>query len=190
MYIVLFVEVCAMMVEEWRDIEGFEGLYQASSHGRICSVDRYVERSDKRICFCKGRILSNFQGTTCNYLSVQLSKNNKPSKHLIHRLIAKAFLGLIDETDLEVNHKDGNRHNNCVSNLEIVTHQANIEHSRTMGLKDDYGEKHVRAKLTNEQATEVRLMWKRGIKQKDIADLLGVSKQVINCVVNNKTYIR
>ena len=179
-----------MKAEEWREVDGFEGCYQVSSLGRVRSIDRYVERSDGRLAFCKGRILIPFQGTTCNYLSVQLSKNGVPSKHLLHRLVAKAFLGLDSDTVLEVNHKDGNRHNNVVDNLEVVSHQQNIDHSRITGLKDDYGEKHKRAKLTNQQAADARTMWKQGVKQKDIAELFGVSKQVINDVVNYKTYTR
>lgn len=186
-----FADLWAMKAKEkWCDIEGFEGFYQASSLGNIRSVDRYVERSDGRLVFCKGRVLSTFQGTTCNYLSVQLSKHNTPSKHLVHRLIAKTFLGLRPDSDLEVNHIDGNRHNNRVDNLEIVSHQQNIDHSVATGLKNDYGEKHAHAKLTNQQAADIRDMWKRGVKQKDMAEMYGVHKQVICNIVNYKTYIR
>lgn len=176
--------------EEWRDLAGFEGSYQVSNLGRIRSIDRYVERCDGRLCFYKGRVLSTFQGTTCNYFSVQLSQNGQPSKFLLHRLIAITFLGLDPQSDLEVNHKDGNRHNNVVSNLEVVTHQQNIDHSRITGLKDDYGEKHKGAKLTNHQAAEARRMWQCGVMQKDIAELYGVSKQTINNIVHFRTYIQ
>lgn len=178
------------MTEEWRDIAEFEGFYQASSLGRIRSVDRYVICADGRKYFCKGRILTTFQGTTCNYLSVQFSKENVPSKHLVHRLIAKTFLGLDDLSALEVNHIDGNRHNNQVTNLEIVTHQQNIDHSVSTGLKNDYGELHKRARLTNGQARMAREMWSKGVQQKDIAEMYGVSRQLINNVIRNKTYIR
>lgn len=177
-------------MEEWRDIKGFEGYYQASNSGQIRSVDRFVLRKDGRYQICKGRILRPFQGTTCNYLSIQFSKDNIPSKHLIHRLIAYTFLDLNPESKLEVNHKDGNRHNNSVDNLEIVTHQQNIDHSIRTGLKNDYGENHKNAKITNADAEEMRQMWRRGVLQKDIAECFGVSKQLVNCVINYKTYIR
>lgn len=177
-------------MEEWRDIPGFEGYYQASSFGRIRSIDRFVSKCDGKVQFWKGRVLCNFQGTTCNYKSVQFSKDNVSTKHLVHRLIAKTFLGLDDYSEFEVNHIDGNRNNNHVCNLELVTHQENIDHSVRTGLKRDYGEKHVHAKLTNQQAAEIRKMWCNGMKQKDIALLYGVHKQTICSIVNHKTYIK
>lgn len=132
-------------MEYWKDIPGFEGYYQASNLGRIRSVDRYIVRKDGRMYLCKGRVLSTFQGTTCNYLSVQLSVENNPRKYLLHRLIAKTFLGLDNWVELEVNHKDGDRQNNQLGNLELVSHQENIDHSIITGLKNDYGENHVHA---------------------------------------------
>jgi hypothetical protein len=176
--------------EEWRDIHGFEGYYQASSFGRIRSVDKIITRKDGKSYFRAGRVLIPFKGTTCNYLSIQFSVNNVPSKHLIHRLIAYTFLGLEPDSVLEVNHKDGNRLNNAVSNLELVTHQENVDHSVRTGLKHDYGECHVHAILTNAQAAEIREICGRGVKQKDVAKLFGVSKQCVNNVVNYKTYFK
>ena len=176
--------------EEWRDLPGFEGLYQVSNLGFVRSLDRCLLRSDGRFCTYRGRVLSTFQGTTCNYKSVLLSKEGVPSKHMVHRLVAIVFLGLDPNSEMEVNHKDGNRHNNRASNLEVVTHQQNIDHSVATGLKDDYGEKHVHAKFTNQQAEEIRQMWRRGVLQKDIAEMYGVHKQTICSIVNYKTYIR
>lgn len=138
----------------------------------------------------KGRVLKTFQGTTCNYKSVQLSKRNVCSKHLVHRLVAQAFLGLDTSSKMEVNHIDGDRFNNRVSNLEVVTHQQNIDHSRALGLNKDYGENHKRARLTNEQASQARSMWANGIQQKDIAKHFKVCKQTICNVVRHKTYIQ
>lgn len=177
-------------MEEWKDIEGYEGFYQVSSLGFIRSLDRYIECSDGRIYLCKGRVLSFFKGTTCNYKSVQLSRDNAPRKFMVHRLVAKAFLGLTDEEKLEVNHKDGNTSNNQLSNLELVSRQQNIDHAIATGLKHDYGENHVHAKLTNAQATEARKLWHDGMRQKDIAIKFGVSKQTINNIVHYKSYFR
>lgn len=179
-----------IMEAVWRDIDGYVGFYQISSTGLVRSVDRYVLRKDGRTQLCKGRILSFFKGTTCNYLSVQICRDNIPQKFLVHRLVAKAFLGLTDDTNLEVNHKDGNRFNNCVENLEVVTHQQNINHSVLTNLKRDYGENHVHAKLTNQQAKAMREMWNKGVKQVDIAKLFGVSNKLVHRVVNYKSYLR
>lgn len=109
---------------------------------------------------------------------------------MVHRLVAQAFLELDINSDMEVNHIDGNRYNNCVTNLEVITHQQNIDHSIRMGLKNDYGEKSSNAKLTNQQAKEIREAWKQGMMQKDLAKKYGVSKQTICRIVNNKVYFR
>lgn len=179
-----------MTKEIWKDIVGYEGYYQVSSLGRVKSIDRDVLRCDERWQHCKSHILIPFQGTTCNYLSIQLSKDNSPQKFLLHRLVAIAFLGLNPITELEVNHKDGNRHNNKVENLEIVSHQQNIDHSVVTGLKHDYGENHVHALLTNLQANEIRKSWHNGAKQKDLAVKYRVSKQAICNIVHYKTYFK
>lgn len=178
------------MKEEWRDIPGYEGFYQVSSLGNVRSVNRYVTRSDGKILFLKGRVLTTFDSTTCNYKEVQLSYNNVPKKYMIHRLVAICFLGLDVSSDLEVNHKNGDKIDNRLCNLEIVTHKQNIKHSIDTMLKNDYGEKHVRAKLTNQQADDIRRMWWNGVKQVDMANMYGVCKQVINNIVHNKSYIK
>lgn len=98
------------MIEEWRDIRGYEGLYQVSNLGRIKSIPR--ERT-------KGGILKPLKDRT-GYLSVNLYKNGKIKRCKIHRLVANNFL--------EVNHKDGNKLNNNLSNLEYVTKSRNILH--------------------------------------------------------------
>ena len=84
----------AKINEIWKDIENYEGYYQISSLGRVRSVDRYVIRKDGKMQYCKSTILKSFQGKTCNYLSVQLSKDSITQKFMIHRLVAYAFLNL------------------------------------------------------------------------------------------------
>lgn len=177
-------------MEEWKDIVGYEGYYQVSSYGNVKSLDRNIVRKDGKIYRCYSRILIPFQGHTCNYLTVQLSKNNITQKYMIHRLVAYMFLGLLPDSSLEVNHKDGNRHNNCVDNLEIITHQENINHSVAMNLKHDYGEQSTNAKLTNKDAAMIRQMWYNGVKQVELAEMYRVSKQAINRLVHNKSYFR
>lgn len=178
------------MKEEWRDIVNYEGYYQVSSFGNVRSVERDILRSNGINQHCKSVILKSFQGKTCNYLSVQLSKDNHTEKFMIHRLVAYAFLGLKKESNLEVNHIDGNTHNNRLDNLEIVTHQQNIDHSIIYHLKDDYGERSVNAKLTNRQVYKIREMWKNGVPQNIIAQKFHISKQTVCNVVHYKTYIK
>jgi hypothetical protein len=175
--------------EEWKDIPGYEGYYQASNMGRIRSVNRYVQKKDGKMMFCKSTILKTFNSTYCKYQSVQFSKDNIPRKFLLHRLIAATYYGKLPP-NMEVNHKNGNTLDNRVVNLEVVTHQENIDHSVSTGLKNDYGEKHVNAKLTNKQAEEIRMAHRRGVMQVDLAEAYGVHKQTICNIVHNKTYIK
>lgn len=175
-------------IEEWRDIAGYEDMYQVSSLGNIRSVSRTIMRKDNRIYFCKGKVLAFFTGTTTPYLEVQLSKENCPSKYLVHRVVAQAFLKNYSSI-LEVNHKNGNTYDNRVCNLEMVTHLENIHHAIKSGLTCQKGGNSVRALLSNEQAEYVRMLVLCGAKQNKIAQRLGVSKQTINNIVHYKTYV-
>lgn len=101
------------MEEIWKDIEGFEGLYQVSNLGRVKSS--YTNR-----------VLKGYKDT-CGYLLVGLYKNNIRSSKKIHRLVAQAFIPN-HENKPEVNHIDENKTNNIVSNLEWMTAKENSNH--------------------------------------------------------------
>lgn len=107
-------------METWKDIEGYEGLYQVSDRGRVKSLPR----KDGRGCPVKERYLkphTNKRGRK----SVILSKNGITKKYFVHRLVAGAFLG---PSELTVNHIDENPSNNCVENLEYMTVKENCNY--------------------------------------------------------------
>lgn len=95
--------------EEWRWIDGFEGMYQVSNKGRL--------KSFKKVS--TGRILSN-TNSKGDYLSVILDSRGANYSTRIHRLVAETFIGNIP-TGYHVHHKDGNKQNNDVDNLEILS---------------------------------------------------------------------
>ena len=101
------------MKEVWKDIEGYEGLYQISNLGRV-----------KRVT--TGRILKGGKDRG-GYLIVSLYKNNIESKKLIHRLVAQAFIPNT-ENKPQVNHIDEDKTNNMVSNLNWMTAKENSNH--------------------------------------------------------------
>ena len=110
-------------VEIWKDYKNYEGLYQASNLGRVRSLDRWVSSKNGSMQFIKGRILklgNHNQG----YLSVNLCKNNKVKTYLVHRIIAETFLPNPDNLPC-VNHKDEDKTNNSVVNLEWCTYEYN-----------------------------------------------------------------
>lgn len=115
-------------MEKWKDIKGFEGKYQISNYGNVKSIKRFVNHWQGGLRLVNERLLKNFikQG----YMYVDLG--NK--KHYrIHRLVAESFITNSDNK-LEVNHKDGNKLNNHVNNLEWATHSENMKHSYKTGL--------------------------------------------------------
>lgn len=114
------------MKEIWKDIENFEGLYQVSNFGRIKSFPRTgTQTKDIRI---KKITLS-----TKGYMRTSLWKNKKSSMKSIHRLVAQAFIPNPNNLP-QINHKDGNKTNNNVENLEWVTAKENVAHAYKIGL--------------------------------------------------------
>ena len=95
-------------MEEWKDIKGYEGLYKVSSYGRVVSLNYHRLGIPKLLTQHK-----NHRG----YLYVDLWKGNKGKKYLVHRLVAQAFLSNLNNLT-EVNHKDENKENNRIENLE------------------------------------------------------------------------
>lgn len=175
--------------EIWVDIHGYERCYQVSDLGRVKSLGRTVTH-DGITFFQPERIMSPWSGTTSAYLCVRLYRNGARKKFSVHRLVAEHFLPAWNEK-LEVNHKDGNRYNNAAANLEMCTHQDNMRHAISEGLKDDYGEKSVRAKLTNAQAGEIREKYRRGgVSQAALGRMYRVSRQTVSMIVRYKKYIR
>ena len=112
------------MIEEWRPVVGYEGLYEVSNTGRVRSVDRYVVDSLGHRRFYKGKVLSIVKNKN-GYLLINLYCNEKNKKCLVHRLVAEAFVSNPDNLP-EVNHKDEDKTNNRVDNLEWCSRKYNV----------------------------------------------------------------
>ena len=116
--------------EEWRPIAEFKGEYEVSNLGRVRSMKRYggmVGRIMPQTRQPSGR------GGKLTYYAVMLHMNNKPYCRKVHRLVAEAFIPNPDNLP-QINHKDGNRANNQMSNLEWCTAKENAIHSWRTGL--------------------------------------------------------
>ena len=120
------------MEEIWKDVPNYEGLYQASNLGKIKSLPRNGTIQ-------KERILKQTKDTN-GYLIVGLHKDNKAKKVCVHWVIADTFIPK-DENKKVINHIDGNKENNKLSNLERCTQSHNVRESIRLGLQKPYNEK-------------------------------------------------
>jgi len=110
--------------EIWKDIKGYEGLYQVSNYGRVRGL---ITSQGRR----KG-ILKPYDHD--GYKRINLYKNKKVKKYYVHRLVAQAFISNPNKYP-EVNHKDGDKSNNHISNLEWCTSSQNQIHAYKIGLQ-------------------------------------------------------
>ena len=120
-----------MMEEIWKDIEGYEGLYQVSNLGRVRSLGRTIQRRTRwgttADYSVEGKILK-ILSSSYNACYVHLfDMNGKSTNHKVHRLVAQAFIPNPNNLS-DVNHKDENRKNNNVENLEWMSHVDNCNY--------------------------------------------------------------
>ena len=145
-----------MSKEEWRDIPGYEGVYQASSLGKVRSLDRSIMCWNGKAIVEKhlvGKILR--PSVRSGYEHICLSKKT----YKLHRLIALTFLGLKTSTKQVVNHLDGNPLNNEVSNLEVTTQAGNIQHAYDTGLNGIYVEIDGESKSLKQWANDYKIKY-------------------------------
>lgn len=118
------------MTETWKDIPGYPG-YQISDCGRVRTYNKVTSSARFPHRKWKPRILSQKDHAKDGYLRIDLWQGKEHHTHLVHRLVAIAFLG--DREGMTVNHKDGNKKNNHLSNLEWMTLRDNIRYGFTNG---------------------------------------------------------
>jgi hypothetical protein len=136
------------MEEQWKDIKGYEGLYEVSNLGNVRSLDRVIKSKHNGTMLRKGQILTPFYEEKKGYYQVSLSKDGKNKKHRVHRLVASAFLDN-PHSYTDVNHKDEVKTNNNVDNLEWCTRKYN----------NNYGTKPERTRKAMMGNTNGRKAW-------------------------------
>ena len=119
------------MEEIWKDIEGYEGLYQVSNLGRVRSHGRTIQRRTRYGTIApyhiKGRVLKILHSAHDACYVHLFDANGKSTNYTVHRLVAQAFVPNPDNLS-DVNHKDENRNNNRVDNLEWMSHVDNCNY--------------------------------------------------------------
>ena len=177
-----------MDIETWKQVKGYEGIYEVSNTGVVRSVNYLVfgKNGVKRIQ--KGRVLK-LNKSEKGYIQVTLSKNLKRFNTGVHRLVAISFIEN-PYNKQQVNHIDGNKENNHISNLEWVTNQENQVHSYKNKLsRNNYGESHHMAKLKNIDVFNVIDRINNGETMSKIAKENKMSVTAISNLYKRKTYI-
>lgn len=114
------------VIEIWKDIKGFEGIYQVSNFGRVKSLERFRKGKNGCLVTVKERILK--QGIIRNgYYNVILCKNSIEKNYLVHRLVWIAFNGSIPE-GYDINHLNEKKFDNRLENLNLMTHRENLNY--------------------------------------------------------------
>ena len=125
------------MSEIFKDIVGYEGLYQISNHGNVLALERTVINKKGKAQRYPAKLLKFdlIQRSHTNYLRVTLCKNHSTKRFQVHRLVALHFVDNPFEKP-HVNHIDNCGTNNHYSNLEWCTQAENLKHARETGLAD------------------------------------------------------
>jgi len=113
--------------EEWRQVVNYEGYYEISNLGNLRSVDRIVRYKSSGTMLRRGRPMKQCKNKY-GYMDVRLGKEGVEKAHLVHRLVAMAFLDNPEDKP-QVNHKNGVKWNNCLENLEWSTLSENRLHA-------------------------------------------------------------
>jgi len=159
-------------------IDGFEGKYFIDENGIVTSYARKIPVA------LKTRV--NKYG----YRTVGLSQNGKPKIKTIHRLLAKYFIENENEYKT-VNHKDGNKLNNNLDNLEWASYSMNNKHAFDMGLNKInpvYGEKSHFSRLTEDKVLKIRELTANGAVHDRVAEQFGVSQCTISYITSRRTW--
>lgn len=167
---------------EFRDIKGYEGIYQVSEYGHILLIT-------KRSGTLKAGQLMKPQINYLGYVTIRLTRGEDRKTLTVHSLVAKMFIGE-RPAGLEINHIDGDKTNNHYSNLEYVTHQENVTHSVVNKLwRPKTGIHHGMARLTEELVREIRFRYENeDIWQKDLAKEYRISRIQMSRIINRKSW--
>lgn len=178
--------------EVFVDIPGYEGYYQVSNYGNIKSLDRVIKEKTGKTQTIKGRVLKQ-RINPGGYCYVGLRKNGVKATFAIHQLVAQTFLDN-PENKPTVNHINGIKTDNNISNLEWATYSENLSHAYNSGLRtaaslQTVGNKNYKRKLKSEQVIEIkRLLAAGSLTHKEIATKFSVARSTITEIKSGRRW--
>lgn len=162
------------MCEEWRDISGYEGVYQVSDLGNVRSIKSTTHSGRMR----------KFDVGWGDYPVITLICKGIRKRRYVHDLVCTAFHGP-RPLGHNVNHKDTNRQNNRADNLEWVTQKENIRHAwEYLNLVGPQGERNGQSKLTRDAVIKIRELYAtKRYTQKEIGHMFGVTRGAVSSII-------
>lgn len=152
-------------MEKWKDIEGYEGLYQVSNTGKIKSL--------------KNNIIMKQTDDKDGYKKIVLSNNGSRGYYRVHRLVARSFIH--NNGFPFVNHKNGIKHDNCVDNLEWCTQSHNERHAYDTGLKC--------TKLKAQDVLKIRELYNTGnYTMRFLANKFNTAYSHVNSIIHRRKW--
>lgn len=170
----------------------YNDYYQVSNHGNIRSIERIINKRDGKSYRLKSKVIKQVNNGT-GYKQVSLGRKIKSIT--VHRLVGLVFLPNTEKKKT-INHKDGNKHNNHVNNLEWSTYAENNIHARVTGLNKQQGctnpskgTDHWNSRLDETQVKTIRLCKRDGMSNADLSRYFKVCPPVIHNIHNRKSWV-
>lgn len=183
-----------IITEEWRPCPGYEGYYEISNLGRVKSAAIFIRHDGnwaEEGGYVKKIKIRKQQTNRYGYKTIKLCKLGTCIQARVHRLVAQAFIHT-DNPNNQINHIDGDKTNNIISNLEWVTAAENMKHAWETGLvnkEHTIGSRHHNAILNEKTVKEIRETYaKGGVTQKEIAEKYGVKVGTIKDITSGRSW--
>jgi NUMOD4 motif/HNH endonuclease/Helix-turn-helix domain of resolvase len=177
----------ALPPEEWRPVPGFEDCYEVSNLGQVRSLPRFLTHRDGHTQHREGVVLKGSWRNQYQRVCLQHLETGRKQSFWVYHLVLEAFVGP-RPPGYVCNHKDRNRANNVVSNLEWVTPKRNMQHAHQTGINYRHGIAHYLAKYTDEDIRRIRRLYRDGMLLEQIAELFTVTRQSIWQIVHRKAW--
>lgn len=165
--------------EIWLPVVGYENLYEISNLGRVKSLSKVG--SKKELIRKTGTDVRN------GYVTIILRKNNIPLTKRVHSLVVEAFLKIKTNRKIVCNHKDGNKQNNKLSNLEVISQKENVLHSiRSGNTRIPIKDERYNSKIKESDFQTLNNLFKEGKTSKEIAKIFNVNPTTISRIRSGK----
>jgi len=180
------------MSEVWKPVVGWEAFYEVSNHGNVRSLDRIILQNcgpRKTPCtrMSRGKLMQVNKIDKYGYRCVSLRHMAQNLSTTVHRLVAQAFIDNPDGKS-QVNHKNGDKLDNRVENLEWATSFENMQHA--VANLNRHGERMKSSKIKDADVVDIRFLLGHGVAQADVARAFGVSRKTIHSLQHGRTWSR